>query len=78
MDLEITLQTPRGAVVVRWDVHGGSLTVDADIPLGTIGTLRLPGGMRLALKPSHMSVTMPFDPSAVEFDSMTVAARPPY
>jgi alpha-L-rhamnosidase len=60
----IGARTALREIRVCWSVLGDKLTVDADIPLGMAGVLRLPGGMELALRPSHMSVTMPMEPSA--------------
>lgn len=40
-----SLETPRGRVSVRWSIDGGGVfTVEAELPEGVDGVLRLPGG----------------------------------
>ncbi len=40
---EASLETPQGLVTVRWSLDGEHFTVDAELPEGVEGILRLPG-----------------------------------
>ncbi|MCU1404603.1 MAG: alpha-L-rhamnosidase [Glaciihabitans sp.] len=40
---ETTLETPNGAVSVRWERHDGALTLELQVPLGATAVIRLPG-----------------------------------
>ncbi|WP_394770666.1 family 78 glycoside hydrolase catalytic domain [Lacisediminihabitans sp.] len=61
-EAETALETPHGRVAVRWIVAGDELTVDADVPAGVEGVLRLPGQDDRALTPGHVSITVPIHP----------------
>ena len=59
-EAETTLVTPRGRIAVRWIVTDGQLTVDAEVPKGVGGILRLPGLDDRALEAGNLSITIPF------------------
>lgn len=59
-EAETTLETPHGRVAVRWTVDGDELTVDAELPAGVDGVLRLPGQDDRPLTGGPVSVTVPF------------------
>lgn len=42
-EAETSLETPHGPVRVHWTVEGDALTVEAELPAGVEGVLRLPG-----------------------------------
>jgi alpha-L-rhamnosidase len=42
-EVNTSLDTPHGRVSVHWSIRGGQLTVDAELPAGIDGVLRLPG-----------------------------------
>ncbi|MGA0567967.1 family 78 glycoside hydrolase catalytic domain [Rathayibacter sp. KR2-224] len=46
---DTALETPHGRVSVRWKVNDGELTVEAELPDGVDGVLRLPGAEDQAL-----------------------------
>lgn len=59
-EAETTLDTPHGRVAVRWTLTGDQLTVDAELPTGVDGVLRLPGQDDRALTGGPVSTTVPF------------------
>ncbi len=59
-EAETTLDTPHGRVAVHWTVDGDELTVDAELPAGVDGVLRLPGQDDRQLSGGPVSVTVPF------------------
>lgn len=61
-EAETTLETPHGHIAVHWIVAGDEFTVDADVPAGVEGVLRLPGQEDRALEPGHVSITVPIHP----------------
>ena len=61
-EAETALETPHGRVAVRWIVAGDEFTVDADVPAGVEGVLRLPGQKDRALEPGHVSIRVPIHP----------------
>ena len=61
-EAETALETPHGRIAVRWIVAGDEFTVDADVPAGVEGVLRLPGQKDRALEPGHVSITVPIHP----------------
>lgn len=58
-EAETALKTPRGRIAVTWVVSQDQLTVEADIPSGVDGVLRLPGQPDQPLDAGHLSVTTP-------------------
>jgi alpha-L-rhamnosidase len=52
-----SLETPHGRVSVRWSLDGDLLTVDAELPDGVDGILRLPGRDDQQLSGGPVSVT---------------------
>ncbi|WP_426625318.1 family 78 glycoside hydrolase catalytic domain [Leifsonia sp. McL0607] len=52
-----SLETPHGRVSVRWSLDGDLLTVDAELPEGVDGVLRLPGRDDQHLTGGPISVT---------------------
>ncbi len=42
-EVEASLETPRGRVAVHWSIADGRLHIEADVPAGVTGILRLPG-----------------------------------
>ncbi|WP_426626054.1 family 78 glycoside hydrolase catalytic domain [Leifsonia sp. McL0607] len=52
-----SLETPQGRVSVRWSLDGDLLTVDAELPEGVDGILRLPGRDDQHLSGGPISVT---------------------
>ncbi|KQR50913.1 alpha-L-rhamnosidase [Leifsonia sp. Leaf336] len=52
-----SLETPHGRVSVRWSLDGDLLTVDAELPEGVEGILRLPGREDQQLSGGPVSVT---------------------
>ncbi|MES2093551.1 MAG: family 78 glycoside hydrolase catalytic domain [Actinomycetota bacterium] len=61
-EAETALETPHGRIAVRWIVAGDEFTVDADVPVGMDGVLRLPGQEDRALAAGHISITVPSVP----------------
>jgi alpha-L-rhamnosidase len=61
-EAETALETPHGRVAVHWVVTDDEFTVDADVPAGVEGVLRLPGQDDRALTPGHVSITVPIHP----------------
>lgn len=59
-EAETTLETQHGRVAVRWQLVEGVLTVDAELPDGVNGVLRLSGQDDRALAGGKLSVTVPF------------------
>ena len=57
-EAETALQLPQGRVAVSWSVSGDQFTVDADIPAGVTGVLRLPGQDDRPLEAGHVSATV--------------------
>jgi alpha-L-rhamnosidase len=56
-EAETSLVTPHGRVSVRWHVDGDSFTVDAELPEGVDGVLRLPGREDQALTAGRATAT---------------------
>jgi alpha-L-rhamnosidase len=54
-----SLETPHGRVEVRWRETGPDLTVEAAVPAGVTGVLRLPGQPDRELTPGRHIVTVP-------------------
>ena len=52
-----SLETPPGRASVRWSLDGDLLTVDAELPEGVDGILRLPGREDQQLSGGPVSVT---------------------
>jgi alpha-L-rhamnosidase len=61
-EVATALDTPHGRIAVRWTVAGDEFTLDADVPVGVEGVLRLPGQEDRALTSGHVSVTVPLHP----------------
>ena len=64
LEAETTLETEHGRIAVRWQLVDGVLTVDAELPDGVDGVLRLPGQDDRAFADGKLSVIVPFGPSA--------------
>ncbi|WP_125612361.1 alpha-L-rhamnosidase [Specibacter cremeus] len=62
-EAETTLTTRHGRISVRWVLTEGQLVIDADLPSGVEGILRLPGQDDRALTGGPVSVSVPFTPS---------------
>ncbi|WP_233265672.1 alpha-L-rhamnosidase [Leifsonia sp. AG29] len=52
-----SLETPHGRVSVSWRVEDGSFTVDAELPEGVDGILRLPDGTERAIGAGQVTAT---------------------
>ena len=63
LEAETTLETQHGRIAVRWQLVDGVLTVDAELPDGVDGVLRLPGQDDRALADGKLFFTVPFAPS---------------
>jgi alpha-L-rhamnosidase len=57
-DVDTSLQTPHGKVSVHWSVQDGRMTVDAELPAGVEGVLRLPGADDRALTAGRTNATV--------------------
>jgi alpha-L-rhamnosidase len=55
-----SLETARGLVDVHWRQAGDELTVEAAVPDGAAGVLRLPGQPDRELAPGRHAITVPF------------------
>jgi alpha-L-rhamnosidase len=58
-EAETELATPHGRIAVRWTLSGDQLTVEAEIPAGVEGVLRLPGQDDRPLDAGAVSTTVP-------------------
>ncbi|MFF1635848.1 family 78 glycoside hydrolase catalytic domain [Leifsonia sp. NPDC058248] len=58
-EAETELQTPNGRIAVRWSLAGDQLTVEAELPAGVEGVLRLPGQDDRPLVAGTVSTTVP-------------------
>ncbi|WP_240148260.1 alpha-L-rhamnosidase [Leifsonia tongyongensis] len=56
-EAETTLEIPQGRIAVSWSVSGDRFTVEADVPAGVTGVLRLPGQDDRAIGAGHVSAT---------------------
>lgn len=54
-EAETALETPHGRIAVRWELEGDQLTVEADVPSGITGILRLPGQDDRPLSAGHLT-----------------------
>lgn len=54
-EAETALETPHGRIAVRWELEGDQLTVEADVPSGITGILRLPGQDDRPLTAGHLT-----------------------
>ncbi|QDZ16904.1 Bacterial alpha-L-rhamnosidase [Humibacter ginsenosidimutans] len=57
-DVDTALETRHGRIAVHWTIADGTLTVDADLPEGVDGLLRLPGADDRPLTGGHVSATV--------------------
>lgn len=63
-EAETSLQTPHGRVAVRWALDGDQMTVEAELPEGVDGVVRLPGAPEQHMTGGSFRVTSTV-PSAV-------------
>ncbi|MEO7018506.1 MAG: family 78 glycoside hydrolase catalytic domain [Leifsonia sp.] len=68
---ETALVTRHGRVAVKWSISEDQLTVQAELPAGVEGVLRLPGQDDRPLASGAVTVTVPFLPSAQAGDAAT-------
>jgi alpha-L-rhamnosidase len=57
-DVETSLETRHGRVSVHWTVKDGRMTVDAELPDGVDGVLRLPGAEDRAIGGGHVNAAV--------------------
>ncbi|HWU47662.1 MAG TPA: family 78 glycoside hydrolase catalytic domain [Humibacter sp.] len=73
-EAETSLETRHGRIAVAWSLAGDELTVDAQIPSGVEGVLRLPGQADRPLGAGTVSVTVPFVAMSGGFASRSAAS----
>lgn len=70
-EAETSLQSPHGRIVVRWNLDGDELTVEAEVPAGVDAVLRLPGipDRHVAAGSFRVTATVPTPLTAGELPS---------